>query len=160
MEPNTLKVSSNARCLSGPRLCGGERRPLMAACETVKLSGKIDMLKSTLLLVSLASFGITFLPGQNHVTSRTSTSAPLSQTASKNRLVPTAASEARAKQIYGYDCAICHGTNGDGKTGADSQLGLNAEDLTSPATLAASQTRSCSKSLRMARAKCQEKANV
>lgn len=32
-----------------------------------------------------------------------------------NPVKPTPESQARAKQIYGWDCAMCHGDNGDGK---------------------------------------------
>ena len=32
-----------------------------------------------------------------------------------NPVAPTPASQARAKQIYGWDCAPCHGDIGDGK---------------------------------------------
>jgi mono/diheme cytochrome c family protein len=32
-----------------------------------------------------------------------------------NPVKPTAASIAAAKKKYGYDCAMCHGTDGDGK---------------------------------------------
>jgi len=32
-----------------------------------------------------------------------------------NPVKPTEQSQARAKQIYGWDCAMCHGDNGDGK---------------------------------------------
>jgi len=32
-----------------------------------------------------------------------------------NPVKPTAESQSRAKQIYGWDCAMCHGDNGDGK---------------------------------------------
>ena len=32
-----------------------------------------------------------------------------------NPVKPTAESQARAKKMYGWDCAMCHGDNGDGK---------------------------------------------
>jgi mono/diheme cytochrome c family protein len=32
-----------------------------------------------------------------------------------NPVTPTPQSQARAKQIYGWDCAMCHGDNGNGK---------------------------------------------
>ena len=50
--------------------------------------------------------------------------APQTQAAAKspsmapntmNPVHPTPESQARAKTIYGYDCAMCHGVNGDGK---------------------------------------------
>jgi mono/diheme cytochrome c family protein len=42
---------------------------------------------------------------------------------------------ARAKKIYGYDCAICHGVNGDGKGEIVKDLKLTMKDYTNPATL-------------------------
>ncbi len=32
-----------------------------------------------------------------------------------NPVKPTPESQARAKKMYGYDCAMCHGANGNGK---------------------------------------------
>src|ERR1700733_6863704 len=32
-----------------------------------------------------------------------------------NPVKPTAESQAFAKKMYGYDCAVCHGEKGDGK---------------------------------------------
>jgi mono/diheme cytochrome c family protein len=34
---------------------------------------------------------------------------------STNPVKPTAESQAFAKKMYGYDCAVCHGEKGDGK---------------------------------------------
>jgi mono/diheme cytochrome c family protein len=49
-----------------------------------------------------------------------------------NPVHPTPESQARAKAIYGYDCATCHGANGDGK-GDISRI--KAPDLRDPAAL-------------------------
>lgn len=32
-----------------------------------------------------------------------------------NPITPTAESQAHVKKVYGWDCAVCHGENGDGK---------------------------------------------
>ena len=32
-----------------------------------------------------------------------------------NPVTPTAESQAHVKKVYGWDCAVCHGDNGDGK---------------------------------------------
>ncbi len=32
-----------------------------------------------------------------------------------NPVKPTPESQARVKKMYGYDCAMCHGANGNGK---------------------------------------------
>ena len=42
---------------------------------------------------------------------------------------------AHAKKIYGYDCAICHGANGDGKGDVVADLKLKMKDYTDPAAL-------------------------
>jgi len=52
-----------------------------------------------------------------------------------NPVKPTPESLARAKKIYGYDCAICHGVNGDGKGEIVKDLKLTMKDYTNPATL-------------------------
>jgi len=54
----------------------------------------------------------------------------------KNPVKPTAESQARAKKQYGYDCLLCHGEKGDGKTDLAKDMGLTMSDLTNPATLA------------------------
>ena len=53
----------------------------------------------------------------------------------KNPVKPTAESQAKAKKMYGYDCGMCHGDNGDGKTDLAKDMGLTLTDLTDPKTL-------------------------
>ena len=52
-----------------------------------------------------------------------------------NPFKPTAESLAHAKKIYGYDCALCHGANGDGKGDAVADLKLKMRDYTDPTAL-------------------------
>jgi mono/diheme cytochrome c family protein len=55
-----------------------------------------------------------------------------------NPVRPTAESQAHAKTIYGYDCAMCHGANGDGKGDLVGDLKLTEmKDFTDPAALKA-----------------------
>lgn len=42
---------------------------------------------------------------------------------------------AHAKKTWGYDCAVCHGTNGDGKGDIANTLKAPLRDLRDPATL-------------------------
>jgi mono/diheme cytochrome c family protein len=42
---------------------------------------------------------------------------------------------ARAKKVYGYDCAMCHGDNGNGKGDLVADLKLSLKDYTDPAAL-------------------------
>jgi mono/diheme cytochrome c family protein len=43
-------------------------------------------------------------------------------------------SATRAKEIYGFDCAICHGPNGNGKTDLAKDMQLSLTDFTDPKT--------------------------
>jgi len=52
-----------------------------------------------------------------------------------NPFKPTPESLAHAKKIYGYDCAFCHGANGDGKGEAVADMKLTMKDFTDPTTL-------------------------
>lgn len=64
------------------------------------------------------------------------TSVPVQSAQLVNPIKPTAESVAAAKKTYGYDCAMCHGENGDGKGETAADMKLNMKDLRDPATLA------------------------
>jgi len=51
-----------------------------------------------------------------------------------NPVKPTAESQTHAKKMYGYDCAMCHGANGNGK-GDIPDLKPAPKDYTDPAAL-------------------------
>jgi mono/diheme cytochrome c family protein len=51
------------------------------------------------------------------------------------KINPSPESLARAKKMYGYDCAMCHGADGAGKGELASQMKLTLSDLSDPATL-------------------------
>jgi len=51
-----------------------------------------------------------------------------------NPIKPTPESQAHAKKMYGYDCAMCHGANGNGK-GDITDLKTPPKDYTDPAAL-------------------------
>ena len=53
-----------------------------------------------------------------------------------NPVKPTADSLAKAKNIYGFDCALCHGDAGNGKSDLATSMGLTLDDWTDPKTLA------------------------
>lgn len=44
---------------------------------------------------------------------------------------------AGTKQMYNFDCAICHGATGNGKTDLATSMSLTLDDWTNPATLSA-----------------------
>jgi mono/diheme cytochrome c family protein len=52
-----------------------------------------------------------------------------------NPVRPTSESQAHAKQMYSYDCAICHGQNGNGKGELVADMNLKMRDFTDPDTL-------------------------
>ncbi len=52
-----------------------------------------------------------------------------------NPVKPTAESQAHAKKVYGYDCAVCHGENGNGKGDLAADMKPPLKDYTDPATL-------------------------
>jgi mono/diheme cytochrome c family protein len=52
-----------------------------------------------------------------------------------NPVKPTAASQAHAKKLYGFDCAMCHGANGDGKGDLAADMKLSLKDWRDPAAL-------------------------
>jgi len=52
-----------------------------------------------------------------------------------NPVKPTAESQAHAKKMYGYDCAMCHGAKGDGKGELVADMKLTLKDWTDPEAL-------------------------
>jgi mono/diheme cytochrome c family protein len=52
-----------------------------------------------------------------------------------NPVKPTAESQAHAKKMWGYDCAICHGANGNGKGDIAAEMKPPLKDYTDPAAL-------------------------
>ena len=59
---------------------------------------------------------------------------PPEAAAKANPVKPTADSLAKGKKLYGYDCAMCHGKNGDGKGDMASDI-KNVTDFTNPDAL-------------------------
>ena len=62
-------------------------------------------------------------------------SAPADAAQAVNPVKPTAASQAFAKKMYGYDCAMCHGEHGDGKGEVAAGMKPAPKDWTDPAAL-------------------------
>ena len=52
-----------------------------------------------------------------------------------NPVKPTPEVLAKAKKMYGYDCAMCHGEKGDGKGDLVADMKLTLKDYTDPAAL-------------------------
>ena len=53
----------------------------------------------------------------------------------KNPVTPTPEGLASAKKMYGYDCAMCHGSTGDGKGDMVESMKLTMKDWREPTTL-------------------------
>lgn len=54
----------------------------------------------------------------------------------KNPVAPTPEGLAGAKKMFGYDCAMCHGANGDGKGDMVESMKLTMKDWRDPQSLA------------------------
>jgi mono/diheme cytochrome c family protein len=64
------------------------------------------------------------------------TSVPADAASMVNPVTPTTDSQAHAKTMYGYDCAMCHGPNGNGKGDLVGEMKLaEMKDFTDPAAL-------------------------
>ena len=77
-------------------------------------------------------------PATTSTTTTTTTPAatiPAAALRMVNPVKPTPQSLAHAKAIYGYDCAMCHGDNGNGHGDLAAQMKLSLPDLTKPASL-------------------------
>ena len=60
---------------------------------------------------------------------------PADAAALTNPVKPTPDSQAHAKKVYGYDCAMCHGATGDGKGEVVEDMKLKMKDWTDPGAL-------------------------
>ena len=97
------------------------------------------MLK-TLSIVSLLFFlGCSAVAQQNPTPPKTAPPAPytipIEAVRQVNPVKPTSESIAQGKKWYGYDCAMCHAKDGDGKGGVGADMKLKVSDLSDPATL-------------------------
>lgn len=61
--------------------------------------------------------------------------APADAKQSANPVKPSPESIAKAKKQYGYDCAMCHGDNGNGKGDLVADMQLTLKDYTDAAAL-------------------------
>ena len=97
------------------------------------------MLKTLLLVSLLLPLGLSALAQQSQPSPKAPTVGPyvipVDAVRQANPVKPTPESIARGKKWYGYDCAMCHGTDGDGKGGVAKDMSLKVSDFTNPATL-------------------------
>jgi mono/diheme cytochrome c family protein len=99
--------------------------------ETVRKH--VIALSALLIFGSAASAQQTQKPGDK--ASSTESAIPPEAAKETNPVKPTPASQAQAKKTYGYDCAMCHGADGDGKGDLAVEMKLNLADFRDPAAL-------------------------
>lgn len=90
------------------------------------------MLKPIIVLFALLPFS---LSSQQPATPPSEPGMPADAKTMVNPVKPTPDSQAHAKKVYGYDCAMCHGENGNGKGDLVADLKLQLKDYTDPAAL-------------------------
>jgi mono/diheme cytochrome c family protein len=90
------------------------------------------MLKPLLVLPVFLLFAH---PPQQPATPSASPTIPPEAIHMVNPVKSTPESQARAKKMYGYDCAMCHGANGNGKGDVVADLKITLKDYTDPAAL-------------------------
>ena len=90
------------------------------------------MLKPLFLFPALLIFA---LPAQQPTATPVAAVVPPDVAQKVNPVKPTPETLARAKKMYGYDCAMCHGATGDGKGELVADMKLSLKDYTDPASL-------------------------
>src|SRR3984957_9836974 len=90
------------------------------------------MLKPMFFLFALLSLS---LSSQQPAAAPAQSGIPPEAARMVNPVTPTAESQAHAKKVYGYDCAMCHGETGNGKGDVVADLKLSLKDYTDPAAL-------------------------
>jgi mono/diheme cytochrome c family protein len=88
------------------------------------------MLKSFLLLSAAGLFAFSPALIQASASQDAAPAPAASHAGAPNPVKPTAEAQARAKEIYGIDCAMCHGDNGNGQTDLGKSMSLNMVDFT------------------------------
>jgi mono/diheme cytochrome c family protein len=85
-------------------------------------------------LVLFAAFGV-LLWGAAQAAQEPEWKVPPEAAKQVNPVKPTAASQAHAKKLYGFDCAMCHGVKGDGQGDLAADMKLSLKDWRDPAAL-------------------------
>ena len=94
-------------------------------------------MRIALCLVSLLAISCLYVSAQDQKPAAPAAEFKMPPEAAKvpNPVKPTAASLAAGKKTYGYDCAMCHGKDGDGKGDLAEDMKLKLLDYTDPAAL-------------------------
>jgi mono/diheme cytochrome c family protein len=94
------------------------------------------MFKCVVILPALFLLGsVPFLPQSSSSATAADFKVPPDIAAKSNPVRPTAEGMAHARKVYGYDCAMCHGTGGDGKGDMAADMKVTLKDYRDPASL-------------------------
>jgi mono/diheme cytochrome c family protein len=97
------------------------------------------MLKPFMILMTLSLCTFPVTARENHApaqaTTPSSSAIPAEAVHQTNPIKPTAESLAQGKKYYGYDCAMCHGENGNGKGEVATSEKMKLGDWTDPTRL-------------------------
>jgi mono/diheme cytochrome c family protein len=90
------------------------------------------MLKPLLVLFAFVSLSLSL---QQPAATPVASTIPADAARLVNPIKPTAEAQVRAKKVYGYDCAMCHGPNGNGKGDLAAEMKPPLKDYTDAAAL-------------------------
>lgn len=93
--------------------------------------------KTTLILLALFVFGFASWAQQDQPPAKApaqENKMPPEAAAKANPVKPSPESLAKGKKLYGFDCAMCHGKDGDGKGDMATDM-KNVTDFTNPEAL-------------------------
>jgi mono/diheme cytochrome c family protein len=100
-----------------------------------KLSNKEVFKKTPLVLLALFFFVFALWAQKDESPAKASENKTSPEPAAKgNPVKPGPESIAKGKKLYGFDCEMCHGKNGDGKGDMASDM-KNVTDFTNPDAL-------------------------
>lgn len=103
-----------------------------------KVSNHGVLRRTSLVVLAMLLFGLALWAQPSNDQPATKGTAeykiPPEAAARVNPVKPTAESLAKGKKLYGFDCAMCHGKDGDGKGDMASDV-KNVTDFTNPDTL-------------------------
>ena len=95
------------------------------------------MSRTLLIASAILVFGILY-PKPNFTQENPGSSEPKmtpEDAAKKNPIAPTAESLAEARKFFGYNCAMCHGKDGDGKGDLSTDMKLELHDWRDPSSI-------------------------
>jgi len=95
-------------------------------------------MRRTIFVASAMLLFGTLYPQSNFTQEKTGSAEPKmtpEDVAKKNPVPATPEGLAEARKIYGYDCAMCHGKEGDGKGDLAQDMKLELHDWRDPSTI-------------------------